>query len=104
MRFFTALLSSMVLAMAATDSAKAADVYNAYAAPNTWGPAVALRAHLGPATYTVSYDALGKTSVIGEVTYYGPDGRWVTRQFFGSITFRTGNGVDAPTVRFKGTP
>jgi hypothetical protein len=80
-----------------------ADTYNVYAPPNTWGQALQVKGHIGSVTYTISYSALGNTSVIGEVTYAAANNRMVTRQFNGSITFRT-EGVGAPRVRFKGTP
>jgi hypothetical protein len=98
----TALVAAAVAA--GTNSASAVDRYYAYAGPNTWGPSVGLKTHVGAVNYTVSYTALGNTSVVGEVSFYGPDGRPVTRQFNGSITFRTGNIISSPTVKFKGAP
>jgi hypothetical protein len=100
--FSTVILTAVAL-WAGAASARA-DTYNANASPNTWGPPVAIKAHLGGATYTISYSALGNTTVLGEVTYTGPDGRDVTRTFHGSITFRTGLVVAQPSVRFKGVP
>jgi hypothetical protein len=85
-----------------TASARA-ETYNAYAGPNTWGPAVQVKGHVGSVTYTITYSAVGNTSVIGEVTYQGPGGQ-VTKHFNGSITFTTGRVVGAPTVRFRGIP
>ena len=69
-----------------------------------WGPEVHLQAHTSAITYTISYAAVGKTTVIGEVTYAASNGQFVTRQFNGSITFTTGNFVDSPIVKFKGIP
>lgn len=103
MRFFP-ILASMALAVVTTGAASAADYYNAQAGPNIWGEPIAVCAHLGPAPYTITYHALGNTSVIGEVTYYDPNGCQVTREFNGVISFRTGNVVASPKVRFKGTP
>jgi hypothetical protein len=92
-------------ALVGAGNARAADYFDAYAAPNTWGPTYRLRAHLGRAGYTVSYKAVGKTAVVGEVTYYATkSGPPVTRQFNGSISFTTGDCAATPTVRFKGIP
>ncbi len=97
------LLASLVVCLAVLPSD--ADTFNAYAGPNAWGPPVQLNAHLGPVTYTVSTTTVvGKTVVVGEVTYTNAEGRTVTQKFSKSITFRTGNVVDRPTVRFKGNP
>lgn len=99
--FFRVPVLAATVCLLLTVSARA-ETYNAYAGPNTWGPALQLN-HIGSVTYTISYSALGKTSVIGEVTYEGPGGQ-VTKQFNGSITFTTGRVVAAIKVRFKGTP
>jgi hypothetical protein len=82
----------------------AGDVFNAYAPPGAWGAPYQIRAHIGAASYTISYNAIGNTSVTGEVTYVAPNGQVVTEAFTGSITFRTANVVAQPTVRFKGVP
>jgi hypothetical protein len=89
-------------ALLLTACAARAETLNAYAAPNAWGPVTYLEAYLGPVTYTVRYEALGKTVVVGEVTYEGPKGR-VVKEFNGSVTFRT-HGAGRPSVRFKGLP
>jgi hypothetical protein len=81
-----------------------ADTYNAYAPPNAWGTPVALRAHLGAATITISYRVVGDTVVVGEVAYFNKDGNEVKEMFNGEITIRTGNVVAQPKVRFKGIP
>lgn len=81
-----------------------ADRYDAYAGPTVWGPGVALKGHLGAATYTLEATPLGDTKVIGEVTYVGEGGKTVTPQFNDTITFRVGEYVGQPTVRFKGIP
>lgn len=94
---------ALVLVAALAGSGRS-ESYDAYAAPNTWGPPVLLKAHLGPINYAVSYRAVGKTQVVGEVSYLGPDGREVVQQFNGSVAFRTGNVAAQPTVRFKGVP
>lgn len=83
----------------------AVDQELAYAAPaGKFGPDLALRAHLGKATYTISYKAVGKTLVLGEVDYYNEAGKLVTEPFNGTITIKTGNVVAQPKVRFKGIP
>src|SRR5262245_13462017 len=86
------MLSTLTILMAAVlgwCGTARAETYNAYAGPNTWGPALQVKGHVGSVTYTISYSAVGNTSVIGEVTYDGPGGQ-VTKQFNGSITFTTG--------------
>jgi hypothetical protein len=104
MRFFAPLLASMALAVVTTDSANAADTYNAYAGPNYWGLDVYLRASIGPNSYKISYTALGNTKVLGRVRYHGPDGRLISTEFNGEITIRTGKFYSQPIVDFKGLP
>jgi hypothetical protein len=87
-----------------TGSVFAVDRLNCYAAPNAWGPKTEVRAHLGKATYTIEYEAVGSTTVIGQVTYWETKDRQVTREFNGSIRFTTADVVAAPIVRFKGVP
>jgi len=96
-------LFALAVFTVATSSVRA-DKYNAYAGPNTWGPVVALKGHLGAATYTLEASPVGDTQIIGEVTYVSDGGHAVTRQFNGTITFRVGKFVGAPTVRFKEIP
>jgi hypothetical protein len=95
---------ALAIAFVAASPANAATIFNAYAAPGVYGPTYNLPGHLGPATYTVSYKVLGKTSVTGEVTYVDGKGKLVIQPFFGSITFRTGKFVAQPKVRFRGVP
>jgi hypothetical protein len=103
-RFRIAFVATVMVACLAISRATATDYFNAYAAPNVWGPKLTLRAHLGKATYTVSYKAVGKTQVIGQVTYWATKNKEVTKEFNGSITFTTADVVATPTVRFKGIP
>jgi hypothetical protein len=87
-----------------TQTAYAVDLHDAYAPPAKYGPTLSLRAHLGTATYSISYEAVGSTKVIGEVTYINAKGKEVTEEFNGSITIKCGNVVAQPKVRFKGIP
>lgn len=77
--------------------------FNAYAGPNVWGPWVQIAAHGGSVGYSISYEAVGSTLVIGAVYYYGSGG-WVTQQFRDSISIRTGNVWATVHVCFRGTP
>jgi hypothetical protein len=85
-------------------TARAVDRFDAYAGPCIFGPTYNLRAHIGAAPYTISYQAIGKTVVTGEVTFIDVFGKQVTVPFNGTISFRTGNFVGVPKVRFKGVP
>ena len=82
------------------------DLHDAYAAPMTRGPRLYIRGHIGAATYRVEVRPQSKaTKVIGRVTYFADDvERPITREFVGSITFRTGNVTGRPVLRFKGIP
>lgn len=77
-----------------------------YAAPNVWGPSVTVATHLGVVTYTIEYEAVGDTLVLGQVTYWkGPGaGRKVTEQFRDSTTITTANAVATVDCEFKGIP
>ncbi len=81
-----------------------AEKLNAYAAPSTWGAECPLKGHLSAIAYTVSYKAVGKTKVVGRVTYVDKTGKEVTQEFNESITFTTGNLVGQPKLQFMGVP
>ena len=78
----------------------------AYAAPNFWGPKVTVASHIGSVTYTIAYEAVGDTLVLGQVTYWkGPGGgRQVTEQFRDETTITTSNSVANVECEFKGIP
>jgi hypothetical protein len=100
----SAVCVCLAVALALTGPSNADDRLTAQAGPNVWGPKLNIRSHLGKATYTVSYKAVGNTLVVGEITYWQTKDRQVTKEFNGSITFTTADVSGTPTVRFKGIP
>jgi hypothetical protein len=80
--------------------------FDVYAGPSAFGPRVEVGAHLGAATFRITYDVVGKTVVIGEVSYFKhKDDKEPTREKFNrAITIRTGNCAGSVHVRLKGIP
>jgi len=80
--------------------------FAAYAAPMIWGPDVVVASHIGSATFTISYEAVGDTLVMGRVTYYKGDdaGQKVTEEFRDETTITTSNSVANVVCDFKGIP
>ncbi len=101
----TFALALLVLGLVG-QAASAQDVHSVYAPPLAWGKGERLRAHLGPATYTVTVAPVGNvpTQVVGRISYVGPDGRVVVKPFTDRITFRTGNAVAQPVLKLKAVP
>ena len=96
----------VVLGVLAGGVALAADQEKLYAPPLKWGPSVALRAHLGRATYTIKLEQVGNvpTKVVGEVAYVDEKGKEVVKEFTDSITFKTGDVVAQPKLRVNAVP
>jgi hypothetical protein len=84
----------------------AARTFVAYAAPNFWGPTVTVATHIGVVTYTIDYEAIGDTLVLGRVTYFKGNGggKEVTEEFNGSTTITTANAVATVRCQFQGVP
>lgn len=78
-------------------------MFTGYAPPMSWGPWVEVGAHGGPASFSISYEAIGDTMVYGTVNYYSRNG-WVTEFFKDSVTVLTGNAWAAVKVCFYGSP
>jgi hypothetical protein len=79
--------------------------FDAYAPPVVFGQWYDLPGHLGAVTYTVKYKVVGNTVVTGEVKYFDAAGKLRTMPFSGGeVTFRTGESVAQPKIRFKGVP
>jgi hypothetical protein len=103
----TAVAMMTLVAAAAMSSAGGGTIkerLNCYAGPSVWGPETRVIAHLGASTYTIDYEAVGSTVVIGQVTYWETKDKQVTKEFNKSITFRTADVAAQPTIRFKGVP
>lgn len=77
--------------------------FRVWAAPMVWGPWQEVAWNLGSVTYEVSGSAVGKTTITGQVRFYGYTG-WVERRFAESIRFRTARVYGAVSVRFTGFP
>lgn len=77
-----------------------------YAGPLLWGPSVTVATHIGSVTYTIEYNAVGDTVVMGRVTYWKGSGagRKVTEEFRDSTTITTSNSVATVECEFKGVP
>lgn len=77
-----------------------------YAAPMIWGPDVVIGSHIGSVTYTISYEAVGDTVVLGRVTYFkgSGSGSKVTEEFRDETTITTSNSVATVVCDFKGIP
>jgi hypothetical protein len=90
----------------ASNTLARARAFVAYAAPNTWGPDVNVASHIGVVTFTIAYEAVGDTLVLGRVTYFkGPNGgSKVTEEFRDETTITTSNSVANITCDFKGIP
>ena len=71
-----------------------------------WGPDTNVASHIGSVTFTITYDAVGDTLVMGRVTYYkGADaGQLVTEEFRDETTITTSNSVANVVCCFKGIP
>ncbi|RUN76491.1 hypothetical protein EJC47_10995 [Sphingomonas sp. TF3] len=80
--------------------------FNAYAAPDLWGPAVIVATAIGVVTYTIEYEAVGGTLVMGRVTYFkgAGGGRKVTEEFKDSVTITTADSIADVECEFKGVP
>jgi len=80
--------------------------FTAYAAPMTWGPDVTVASHIGSFTYTITYEAVGDTLVMGRVSYYKGTGggQKVYEEFKDSTTITTANAVANVVCDFKGVP
>ena len=80
--------------------------FAAYAPPMTWGPDVTVASHIGSVTYTISYEAVGDTLVLGRVIYYKGDngGQKVTEEFTDQTTITTADAVANVLCDFKGIP
>ena len=100
--FKTMIFTATLLLAIASASAKE---FAAYAPPaGVYGPEVEIGAHLGPATFAIKYEAIGKTLVLAEVLFYGADGKLTRQEFNKSISIRTGDCIAPVKVRFKGVP
>src|SRR5438132_1443379 len=99
-------LLALVYMLTCLDAPANAAEFNAYAGPNVYGPETTVASHLGSVTLTISYQALGKTSVTGVVTYFknADDDHPTEEAFVGSTTIRTADVVGNVVVKFRGTP
>lgn len=77
--------------------------FSAYAPPSAWGSWVQVASHGGVISYSISYEPLGSTNVVGAVNFHGTGGQ-VTQQFNDSIDITTGNVWANVFVCFKGAP
>jgi hypothetical protein len=103
-KLLTATALALTVTVLATTEASAAKMFDAYAPAGADGPWYYLPVHVGPVTYTVSYEVLDKTTVTGEVKFTDANGEEVTLPFDGTITFRTSKFPTVPQVRFRGMP
>jgi hypothetical protein len=103
-KHLTAATLALSITVLVTTEAGAARMFDAYAPPGAYSPWYNLPVHVGPVTYTISYEVLDKTSITGEVKYTDANGEEVTMPFDGTITFRTGKFPTVPQVRFRGMP
>ena len=107
-RSYRHLLSALgvgVLLLAAAAQARASQ-HSAYAPPGAFGPWTTVASHVGSVGYTITAKPTGNvpTRLVGEVSYYDEAGNPVTRQFSGSVSFRTGRAYANVQVRFKAIP
>lgn len=86
--------------------AAAPRTFAAYAAPMIWGPDTNVGSHIGSITFTITYEAVGDTLVMGRVTYYkgAGAGQLVTEEFRDETTITTSNSVANVICSFKGIP
>jgi hypothetical protein len=100
------LLEGAVRVTDAGAAALPARNFTAYAPPMIWGPDTTVASHIGTVTFTITYEAVGDTLVMGRVTYYkGPDaGQLVTEEFRDETTITTSNSVANVVCNFKGIP
>jgi hypothetical protein len=95
---------ALLAAIAGVASTAHAATYHAYAPPNAFGVWVQVGAHANATAFSISATPVGATSIVGEVRYFGVDGREKIEPFIGSTVIRTCNCVATVQVRFKGIP
>jgi hypothetical protein len=95
---------ALLAAIAAVPSLARAGTHHAYAPPNVFGPWVQVGAHSGAASFSISASPVGSTAIVGEVRYYGADGRLRIEPFYGPKSIQTCNCYGTVQVRFKGVP
>ena len=76
------------------------------APPMIWGPDVTVASHIGSVTFTITYEAVGDTLVLGRVTYYkgAGAGSKVIEEFRDETTITTSDSVANVLCDFKGVP
>ena len=79
--------------------------YQVYAGPMVFGNWQKVGNHIGEATFTVSYQPIGSSVVVGEIRYYDrKTGKQKVESFNGSVTVRTSNSIASIEIRLKGSP
>jgi hypothetical protein len=101
-----ALIKAAVRVGSNISAAAASRTFAAYAAPMIWGPDANVGSHLGSVTFTITYEAVGDTLVMGRVTYYKGEGagQLVTEEFRDETTITTSNSVANVICNFRGIP
>lgn len=79
-------------------------LFNAYAAPSTWGPWVTVGSHLGEASFTINANAVGDTLLKCRVRYYKTSVSQVIEEWLDNVTVNCGDCVANVEVSFMGIP
>lgn len=83
-----------------------ATAFVGYAGPMMWGADVVVASHIGSVKYTISYEVVGDTLVLGRVTYFkgAAGGIQVTEEFKDETSITTAKSVANVICSFKGIP
>jgi len=64
------LIKATIKANDKMETIKLTSILSAYAAPSFWGPSVTVASHIGSVSYSIAYEAVGETLVLGRVRYW----------------------------------
>src|SRR5262249_44317964 len=93
---------ALALLLMAVPAAKAGD-FTYYAPPMVYGPWQTVNAIQGPGSFVITYQALGNTTLFGQVRYFDESGNQVVKPLVPGFPYRLGPGLGAVEVRFFGS-